>query len=156
MRDELDVIIVDDDPDVCRALSKAVESFYTWGEIIAFDDPDQAVSYCLRHDVGVAVFIVDVFLGDRSGFFFLDAIEEKFPSAHEDSIIITGNATDDVVNMCVASDVNYLLEKPVKSYALQLAVRSIVTKYMHFAKRLRHPEFASNMMQLERLLAESN
>jgi len=32
--------------------------------------------------------------------------------------------------------VNHLLEKPVKPYALQLAVRSIVSKYLKFAKLL--------------------
>ena len=38
--------------------------------------------------------------------------------------------------MCVASDITYLLEKPIRAYALQLAVRAIVTKYLKFAKRL--------------------
>jgi len=41
-----------------------------------------------------------------------------------------------VVDMCVASDITHLLEKPVKAYALQLAVRAIVTKYIRFAKRI--------------------
>jgi len=36
----------------------------------------------------------------------------------------------------VASDITHLLEKPVRSYALQLAVRAIVNKYMMFAKKL--------------------
>jgi hypothetical protein len=56
--------------------------------------------------------------------------------ACEDSIVISGNASDDVVNMCVASDITHLLEKPVRAYALQLAVRSIVNRYVKFAKRL--------------------
>jgi CheY-like chemotaxis protein len=80
--------------------------------------------------------VVDVFLGGLSGFYFLDAIEERYPTAHEDTIIISGNASDDVVNMCLASNVNYLLEKPVKPYALQLAVRAITAKYLDFAKKL--------------------
>jgi len=136
MSDGLDVIIVDDDPDVCEFLSVMVKQFYTWGNVIAFTDPDEAISYCLQCDTGVAVFVVDVFLGGKSGFFFLDAINGRFPTAHEDAVIITGNASDDVVDMCIASDVNHLLEKPVRPYALQLAVRAIVSKYLKFARKL--------------------
>ena len=131
MSDGLDVIVIDDD-----IITELVESFYSWGNVISFTNADKAIEYCLQRDVGVAIFIIDVFLGGLSGFYFLDAIEKKFPTAHEDSIIISGNASDDVVNMCLASRVNYLLEKPIKPYALQLAVRSITAKYLDFAKKL--------------------
>lgn len=143
MSNGLDVIIVDDDPVVCKILLKDIKQFYTWGDVITFSQADEAISYCMNCEVGIAVFIVDVFLDNKSGFFFLDAIEEKFQTCHEDAVIITGSASDDVVNMCVASDVNYLLEKPIKKYALQLAVRSIVSKYMKFSKKLfQDPDFA--------------
>ena len=146
MSDDLDVIIVDDDPDVCDVISKIIKSFYTWGNVLSFTDVDEALSYCLSREVGVGIFVIDVFLSGKSGFDFLEAIEEKFPAAHEDSIIITGNASNDVVNMCISSDVTYLLEKPIRPYALQLAVRAIVMKYLTFAKRLlRDPAFAASM-----------
>lgn len=146
MSEGLDVIIVDDDPSVCELISTIVKRFYTWGDVLAFSSSDEALSYCTGRDIGVAVFIVDVFLGGVSGFYFLDSIEEKFPTAHSDAIIITGNASDDIVNMCIASDVNHLLEKPIKPYALQLAVRAICEKYLKFAKRLFHdPDFAKNV-----------
>jgi hypothetical protein len=46
--------------------------------------------------------------------------------------------------MCVAADVPHLLEKPVKPYELQLAIRAIVAKYMKFARKVLHdPEFAA-------------
>ena len=150
MTDGLDVIIVDDDSNVCEIVTEIVQTFYTWGDIKAFTDVDAASSYCLNREVGVAIFIVDVFLGGKSGFYFLDTIEETFPTAHEDSIIITGNASDDVVNMCVASNVNYLLEKPVRAFALQLAVRSIVTKYLKFSKMLlKDPAFAAIVAKVD-------
>ena len=146
MADGLDVIIVDDDPNVCELIATIVKRFYTWGDIIPFSSSEEAVKFCLERDVGVAIFIVDVFLGGVSGFYFLDAIEEKFPTAHSDAIIITGNASDDVVNMCVASDITYLLEKPIKAYALQLAVRAIVSKYIKFAKKLlQNPALAESI-----------
>ena len=136
MSDGLDVIIIDDDKGICEIIKELVESFYSWGDVISFSNADEAIDYCLKRDVGVAIFIIDVFLGGLSGFYFLDAIENKFPTAHEDSIIISGNANDDVVNMCLASRVNYLLEKPIKPYALQLAVKAITEKYLDFAKKL--------------------
>jgi response regulator of citrate/malate metabolism len=146
MSDGLDVIIVDDDPTVCELLSEIVKRFYTWGAVHVFTDVDEAILYCLNREVSVAIFIVDIFLGGKSGFFFLDAISEKYVSAHEDTIIVTGNASDDVVNMCVASDVHHLLEKPVRPYALQLAVRSVTSKYLKFAKKLlQDPVFARNV-----------
>ena len=146
MSDELDVIIVDDDPNVCEVLTEIIKSFYTWGDVISFTDVDKAISYCLSREVGVGIFVIDVFLGGKSGFCFLDAIKAKFPAAQEDSIIITGSASDDVVNMCISSDVNHLLEKPIRPYALQLSVRSIVMKYLTFARRLlKDPSFAANV-----------
>ena len=142
----LDVIIVDDDPSVCKVITEIVMRFYVWGDIVPFVDVDEALEYCLNREVGIAIFIVDVFLGGKSGFYFLDAVGEKFTSAYDDSIIITGKASDDVVNMCLASDVNYLLEKPIRPYALQLAVRAITAKYLKFAKKLlQDPNFAESI-----------
>jgi len=150
MTDGLDVIVLDDDPGICEVISELIESFYTWGKVYYFSDPDQAMSFCLERDIGVAIFVVDVFLGGLSGFYFLDAIEGKYPTAHEDTIIISGNASDDVVNMCLASKVNYLLEKPVKPYALQLAVRAVTAKYLDFAKKLlQDSDFAEHVARLK-------
>jgi hypothetical protein len=53
------------------------------------------------------------------------------------------------VDMCLASNVTYLLEKPVKPYALQLAVRAITAKYLNFAKKLlRDPSLAQSISRL--------
>lgn len=146
MSKELDVIIVDDDPNICIVISNIIKSFYIWGEVVSFTDIDEAIAYCMSRDMGVAVFVLDIYLGEKSGFDFLDQIVEKFPSAREDTIIITGNASNEVVNQCISSDVTYLLEKPIRSYALQLAVRAIVMKYVKFAQRLfRNPTFAARV-----------
>ncbi len=136
MTQGLDVIIVDDDPAVAKSIVSAVKRFYTWGEVITFTDSQEAMNYCLEMERSVAIFILDVFMDNRTGFSFLDSITEKFPMACEDSIIITGDASDDVVNMCIAAEINYLIEKPFKFYSLQFAVRAIVSKYLKFAKRI--------------------
>lgn len=146
MADGLNVVIVDDDPEVCNVIYDIIKRFYTWGDVLAFTDIEEARAYCKEQPSGVAIFVLDVFMGDTTGFSFLDSILDKFPMAYEDTIIITGNASDDVVNMCIASDITYLLEKPIKSYALQLAVRAIVSKYIRFAKRLlEDPAFADDI-----------
>lgn len=142
----LDLIIIDDDSGVCTIISDIVKSFYTWGNVICFVDVDEALSYCQGCDIGVGIFMIDVFLGGQSGFDFIKKIENKFPSIYEDTIIITGNADEEMVNKCISSNVNYLLEKPIMPYALQLAIRSIAMKYMNFAKRLlRDPVFAADV-----------
>ena len=146
MSDGLDVIVIDDDLSVCKVISDIIKRFYVWGDVLKFTSADEAKAHCLRRETSIAIFILDVFLKGESGFYFLDAIAEKYPSAHQDTIIITGNASDDVVDMCIASDVSYLLEKPVKPYALQLAVRAIAQKYLQFAKRLMEdPVFADSV-----------
>lgn len=136
MVDSLDVIIVDDDPVVCDVISMMIKLFYTWGQVYAFTKTEEAVSFCRRRKSSVAIFVLDVFLEDETGFGFLEAIIDKYPLAYQDTIIITGNVSDDVVNMCVASNITYLVEKPIRPYTLQLAVRAIVAKYLKFAKKI--------------------
>lgn len=142
----LPVIIVDDDPAVCNVLAELVKTFYVWGDVLVFTDSDKALDYCRSQEMGVAIFIIDVFLEKRTGFSFLDSILPKFPMAQQDTVMVTGDASDEVVDMCVASDITYLLEKPIRPYALQLAVRAIVSKYVKFAKRLLlDPTFAEHI-----------
>ena len=149
MAEGLDVMVLDDDPGISQVLKELIETFYTWGKVFDFSNAEKAMAWCLGREVGLSIFVVDVFLKGMSGFFFLDSIEPKFPSAHEDAIIISGRASEDVVDMCLASNVTYLLEKPVRPYARQLAVRAITTKYLNFAKKLlRDPSLAKSISRL--------
>lgn len=136
MSDGLDIVIVDDEQHVCEILSETIKKFYTWGDVITFNNYKDASEYCLSRDKGLMIFVLDVFVEDSNGFAFLDTIAERYPNAHLDTIMISGMASDDVVDMCIATGVNHLLEKPIRNYALQLAVRSIVMKYVKFAKKL--------------------
>jgi response regulator of citrate/malate metabolism len=146
MSDGLDIIIVEDDLSVCKLVSKIISGFYTWGDIIGFNDVDKALLYCQGCDIGVGIFVVDIFLAGLNGFDFLKTIEGKFPSLYEDTIIITGNASDDLVNRCISSNVNYLLEKPIMPFALQHAVRAITMKYLTYTKQLlRAPVFHADV-----------
>ncbi|MFH1076262.1 MAG: response regulator [Pseudomonadota bacterium] len=132
MEEKLDIIIVDDDKDVCNVMTKIIKSFYVWGKVSSFTDVDEAIRYCQKGSISSAIFVLDVNLGRETAFTFLNAISDKITMAYEDAIIITGNASDDVVDTCIDSGITHLLEKPVKPYALQLAVRSIVTRYLRY------------------------
>ncbi len=136
MSDGLDVIIVDDDPAASESLANIIGRFYSWGNVYVFTDDEEARIYCLNRDTSIALFVVDVFLADKSGFMFLDSIAGKYEAVYEDAIMVTGHCNDDIVDMCVASGINHLLEKPIRPNALQLAVRSIASKYLRFADRL--------------------
>jgi DNA-binding NtrC family response regulator len=136
MSDKLDVIVLDDDPQMCSLITDILESFYVWGDVHSFTNFNEALAFCKKKKLGVAVFILDVYLDKNTAFDFLDQISDQCAWASEDTVIITGNASDDVVNMCIASNITYLIEKPIKTYTLKLAVRAIVGKYLRFAKRL--------------------
>jgi DNA-binding NtrC family response regulator len=136
MSDNLDVIVLDDDPQMCSLIADILKGFYVWGDIHSFTNYNEALSFCKRKKLGVAIFILDVYLDKKTAFDFLDQISDQCAWASEDSVIITGNASDDIVNMCIASNIHYLIEKPMRPYMLKLAVRAIVGKYLRFAKRL--------------------
>ena len=149
MSDNLDVIVLDDDPQMCSFLTEILKQFYTWGDIHSFTNVREALSFCRHKKTGVAIFILDVYLGKETAFDFLDQVSKKFAWAAEDTVIITGNASNDIVNMCIASNVTYLLEKPIKGYTLKFAVRAIVGKYIRFAKRLLHdPDYAKSVADI--------
>ena len=149
MTGSLDVIVLDDDPQICSLIVEILKSFYVWGDVHPFTGYNDALAFCKKKQPALDIFILDVFLGTKSAFDFLDEISSKYAWAAEDTIIITGKASDDVVNMCIASNINYLLEKPMKTYSLKLAVRAIVGKYTLFAKRLiGDPEFAKGISKL--------
>jgi DNA-binding NtrC family response regulator len=136
MSDNLDVIVLDDDPQMCSLIAEILKGFYVWGDVHSFTNFNEALAFCKKKKLGVAIFILDVYLDKKTAFDFLDQISGQCAWASEDTVIITGNASDDIVNMCIASNIHYLIEKPMKAYTLKLAVRAIVGKYLRFAKRL--------------------
>jgi DNA-binding NtrC family response regulator len=149
MSDKLDCIIVDDDEGVCESMAEIIRHFYSWGDVIPFTGAEEALDYAKSHGPGVAIFVVDVFLGDQTAFDFLDSVAAWYPMAHEDAVIVTGNASTDVVNMCIASNITYLIEKPIRPYSLQLSVRAIVSKYLRFARKLlEDPALMENILAL--------
>lgn len=132
----LDVVVLDDDPDLCHILGQMVRSFYTQGRVFTFSDFLEARTFCFNRGASVAIFVLDAFLGPYTAFDFIEAMAVHYPMAAEDTVIITGLADDQVVERCLALGVNHLLEKPILPYAMQLAIRSIAGKYLRFAPRL--------------------
>lgn len=136
MTQGLDLYILDDEKVVADQLAELARIFHAWGEVFSFSDAVEARAFLLARDAGLGIFVLDVYLGGETAFDFLDSIQVHYPQAAEDAIIITGLASQDVVDNCIAAGVNYLLQKPVKPYAFQLAVRAIAGRYHGFAKRL--------------------
>lgn len=137
MSDNLDVIVLEDDPLMCSLITETLKGFYTWGDIHSFTKVNAALAFCREKKLGVAIFILDVYLDTKTAFDFLYQISDQCAWASEDTVMITGNASDDIVNMCIASNITYLIEKPIKAHALKLAVRAMVEKYLRYDKRLR-------------------
>jgi response regulator of citrate/malate metabolism len=152
MSQGLDVVILDDDEQMCMLLREMISGFYNLGEVHAFTNLLDARTFCFNSGTGLGIFVLDVFLGENNAFDFLDAIGVHYPMAPEDAIIITGAANDDVVDMCMATGVNYLLEKPIRRYAMQFAVRAIAGKYQKFAlKLMRDPSFAQSVESIKQV-----
>ncbi len=142
----LDVVVLDDEPRVCEVMTEILRGFYTWGSIHSFADPYQAKEHCMAAPTSLAVFVVDVYLNGLTAFDFLGSLGAKYPMAFQDAIIVTGKASEEVVEMCMRQEVAFLLEKPVEIYALRFAVRSIVSRYQKFARRImKDPAFAEDV-----------
>ena len=147
---KVDAIILDDDPQVCQALESLFNEFHVWGQVHAFSDYDEAVEFCNQRKSNLAIFILDVYLNGPTAFDFLEEVQDRYPMAADDAIIITGKADQEVVDRCMQARVNHLLEKPVRAYAFQFAVRAITSKYERFAPRLLNdPEFAASLVSLD-------
>lgn len=136
MSNGLDVIILDDDPAIAALLETQVRKFHRLGKVYAFRDFLEARTFCFQRDSSLAIFVLDAFLGRYSAFDFLAAMSVHYPLAAEDTLIVTGLADDELVNRCMAAGVNHLLEKPIRPYALQFAIRAIASKYLRFAKQI--------------------
>lgn len=149
MSDHLDVIVLDDDPQMSSLIAETLEGFYSWGDVHSFTHFNEALAFCKKKKKGAAIFILDVYLDKRTAFDFLDQIPDQCARAAEGTVIITGNASDDIVNTCIASNITYLLEKPIRVHALKLAVRAIVGKYHRFAERvLENSEYAGSTAKI--------
>ncbi|MFC1533500.1 hypothetical protein ACFL7M_09080 [Thermodesulfobacteriota bacterium] len=56
MLEGINVIIVDNDPEVSEVISNTVKRFYVWGEDLVFTDVEEATAYCRNQESGVAIF----------------------------------------------------------------------------------------------------
>ena len=138
----LDVIILDDNQVVAEMIQEMVQKFYSWGRIRAFTRLSQARSFCLEREARVAIFIIDVYLENGTGFGFLESLGREYPLAAEDTIVVAGLANEEIVEKCLDLGITHLLEKPISPYGLELAVRSVVAKYTGFLKKLsQDPDF---------------
>ncbi|PKN33794.1 MAG: hypothetical protein CVU61_11805 [Deltaproteobacteria bacterium HGW-Deltaproteobacteria-19] len=63
----------------------------------------------------------------------------------DDAGVCIGSAGD-IVNMCLVAGIDSLLEKPIRPFVLEPAVRAIVSKYLHVTGKLSlNPDFAESV-----------
>lgn len=134
---EIEVIFVDDDREICDLMK---ECFNRLGlrYFKIFSDVHEAVTYCLSHDLGIAIFIVDYNLAGQTGLFFLDQVRSKFPNAYLDAIILSGHCGTHFNDLCSSAGVKHVLGKPTNLDELSNTILSIAKKYEHYLYFIRH------------------
>ena len=123
MEKKLSILLVDDEAIVGNRLKPALTKIGY--DVEAFEDPKDAMLRLDEKEFDIV--ITDIMMSEVNGIQLLEFVQSK--NERTKVIMITGYASEDVVNRCVASDVHHLLEKPIEPYALQLALRAIVAKY---------------------------
>ena len=59
MSEGLDVIVIDDDKNLCTVTAETIKRFYVWGDVVTFNKIDDAIAYCLSKDTSIAIFVLD-------------------------------------------------------------------------------------------------
>jgi CheY-like chemotaxis protein len=116
------VVIVDDDPNILRAVSRVLgrEPY----ETLATARPDQALEWVRERDVSLV--IADERMPFMSGTELLDAVHRISPETSR--VILTGYAGSDSIRKGLAHDIEWLISKPWNDLALQMTVRELLQK----------------------------
>jgi response regulator RpfG family c-di-GMP phosphodiesterase len=130
---QIKLLVIDGQEQNCELLEQMLKSFCNLANIKTFMDPDKAKAYCLNHQEKIFIIIVNVYLGGSTAFSFINELLPTIPTVNQDTIILTGADTPDILQSCREWGVHHVLVKPFEIHQLELAVRSIVSKYTAFA-----------------------
>lgn len=116
------VLIVDDNPDI-RSLVRATlgESFYTLGEAA---NGEQAFDYLDTNDLPDIV-ILDLAMPGISGFDVLNEIKNNPEMAHIQVLVLSANATKEVVDKITSLGARAVLAKPFSPLELLQLIENI-------------------------------
>jgi CheY-like chemotaxis protein len=120
---KLHVLIVDDNPEI-RSLIKATlgETFYTLGEAA---NGEQAFDYLDQRDLPDFV-ILDLAMPGISGFDVLSDIKNNPETAHIQVIVLSANASDDIINQSMGMGAKAVIAKPFSPLELLQLIESVI------------------------------
>ncbi|MFE0505653.1 sigma-54-dependent transcriptional regulator [Peribacillus butanolivorans] len=128
------VLVIDDEPAICTALSFALEDDY---QVVTTTDPDEG----LRHieQISVDIVLLDLRIGSKSGLDILQKIKHRSPNVTV--IMMTAYSSIDTSIEAIKNGAYYYIEKPINIEELSLLL-------------MRAAEFKQMSNQLETLHEE--
>ncbi|KRF65519.1 regulator [Bacillus sp. Soil768D1] len=128
------VLVIDDEPAICTALSFALEDDY---QVVTTTDPDEG----LRHieQLSVDIVLLDLRIGSKSGLDILQKIKHRSPNVTV--IMMTAYSSIDTSIEAIKNGAYYYIEKPINIEELSLLL-------------MRAAEFKQMSNQLETLHEE--
>ncbi|MET3317701.1 UNVERIFIED_ORG: two-component system response regulator AtoC [Peribacillus simplex] len=128
------VLVIDDEPAICKALSFALEDDY---QVVTTTDPDEG----LRHieQISVDIVLLDLRIGSISGLDILQKIKHRSPNVTV--IMMTAYSSIDTSIEAIKNGAYYYIEKPINIEELSLLL-------------MRAAEFKQMSNQLETLHEE--
>ncbi|MEK4536443.1 MULTISPECIES: sigma-54-dependent transcriptional regulator [Peribacillus] len=128
------VLVIDDEPAICTALSFALEDDY---QVVTTTDPDEG----LRHieQISVDIVLLDLRIGSKSGLDILQKIKHRSPNVTV--IMMTAYSSIETSIEAIKNGAYYYIEKPINIEELSLLL-------------MRAAEFKQMSNQLETLHEE--
>ena len=123
------ILIVDDNPELARSISEYVSGITDWQATVAHS-AERALE--LFHQVQFDVILSDIQMPGMDGLEFAEKLKEAFESAEIENaewqrplvILMTGTATDGVIEEAMALGVTAVLEKPFSPRELTALLES--------------------------------
>ena len=145
------ILMIDDDPEFVDATSNLLDA--KGYEVVSAPNGKEGLEKAQKNKPNLI--LLDVMMTTKSEGFDVAREMHKDKSLRNTPVImITGVRKEMNLPFGFEPDETWLpvervLEKPVKPYALQLAVRAIAEKYLNFAKKLfQDPDFARSVSSI--------
>ncbi|GEM74502.1 response regulator [Vibrio sagamiensis] len=155
--DKLNLICVDDQREVLRAVLQDLQCFDSWVNIEDCESADEAIELMDELDSDgqmIALVISDHVMPGKTGVELLASIANDTRYIHTRKVLLTGQAThNDTINAINLAGIDHYFEKPWQSELLIKCVRKLLTNFI-FDVGLDYTDFQGNLDQniiLERL-----
>lgn len=125
MKSEKSILIIDDDMGIRDGLSVLLQKYFITGTAASGKEALQTIARG-PHDI----YIIDLFLGDLSGFDVLQEIKEKHPKSV--TIMLTGFGSDDDIAKAKQLGANEFLHKPINFNRLKAVIDKLNSDAYNF------------------------